>query len=180
MSEPEGRGAAWTEERGTSDEGIRIAGVAVALAALTGLVLLLVHPAWNPARIRPLPLVGAAFIAFAFAAWLLRGISARWSVALILLGGIALQVAAISAPPRQSDDMYRYIWDGRVQAAGIDPYRYVPAARQLTPLRDPFLWPARGPYCVPPGAASAGPGQPARPVHAGRAGPALAPGCTRI
>ena len=28
----------------------------------------------------------------------------------------------MSAPPRQSDDLYRYIWDGRVQAAGIDPY----------------------------------------------------------
>src|SRR3984893_6193976 len=165
MGEPEGRGAAWTEERSvseppglqaprrasgeqsTSDVGIRIAGVAVALAALTGLVLLLVHPAWNPARIRPLPRVGAAFIAFAFAAWLLRGISARWSVALILLGGIALQVAAISAPTRQSDDMYRYIWDGRVQAAGIDPYAHVPAAPQLTGLRNEFLWPTGG-HCV--------------------------------
>ncbi|HEY4854894.1 MAG TPA: glycosyltransferase 87 family protein [Streptosporangiaceae bacterium] len=149
MSEPPGLQGPRRASGGqsTSDEGIRIAGVAVALAALTGLVLLLVHPAWNPARIRPLPLVGAAFIAFAFAAWLLRGISARWSVALILLGGIALQVAAISAPPRQSDDMYRYIWDGRVQAAGIDPYAHVPAAPQLTGLRNEFLWPTGG-HCV--------------------------------
>jgi hypothetical protein len=155
VSEPEGRGAAK----------VRVAGVAAALAAVAGLVLLLVHPAWNPGPIRPLPLVGAAFIAFAYAAWLLRGISGRWSVALILFGGIALQVAAISAPPRQSDDMYRYIWDGRVQAAGIDPYAYVPAAPQLTGLRNEFLWPTG--HCIghriPP--------EPTLPVVAG---------CTRI
>ncbi|HMH94225.1 MAG TPA: hypothetical protein VK586_24480, partial [Streptosporangiaceae bacterium] len=77
-------------------------------------------------------------------AWLVRKTPLRWSVALILLGGIAVQLAALSAPPRTSDDLYRYIWDGRVQAAGIDPYRYVPAAPQLERLRDPSLWPADG------------------------------------
>ncbi len=55
----------------------------------------------------------------------------RLAVALILLGGIGIQIAAVSAPARQSDDLYRYVWDGRVQAAGIDPYAYVPAAAQL-------------------------------------------------
>jgi hypothetical protein len=54
-------------------------------------------------------------------------------------------------PPRSSDDLYRYLWDGRVQAAGIDPYRYVPAAPELAPLRDDFLWPATSNWCVPPG-----------------------------
>ena len=70
-----------------------------------------------------------AWIAFLSAAWLLRKVPLRASVVLILLGGIAIQLAAVSAPPRNSDDVYRYIWDGRVQAAGIDPYEYVPAAR---------------------------------------------------
>jgi hypothetical protein len=148
---------------------VRVAGIVAALAVMTSLVLLLVHPAWDQSRIRPLPLVGAAWVAFAIAAWLLRGISGRWSVALILLGGMALQLAALSAPPQQSDDMYRYIWDGRVQAAGIDPYSYVPAAPQLTGLRDQFLWPADGHYCLKPGV----PG----PEDASRS---LVGGCTRI
>jgi len=26
-----------------------------------------------------------------------------------------------------STDMFRYVWDGRVQGAGINPYLYVPA-----------------------------------------------------
>ena len=28
--------------------------------------------------------------------------------------------------PLLSSDIYRYVWDGRVQAAGINPYRYFP------------------------------------------------------
>ncbi len=148
---------------------VRVPGVVAALAAVAYLVLLLVHPAWDPAKIKPLPLVGGAWIAFLAAIWLLRGLSGRWSVTLILLGGIALQLAALSAPPQQSDDVYRYIWDGHVQAAGIDPYAYTPASTQLTGLRDPYLWPADGHYCirlsVPEPDAAPGP---------------VAPGCTRI
>ena len=33
-------------------------------------------------------------------------------------------------------DAYRFVWDGRVQAAGINPYAYAPASRALVPLRD--------------------------------------------
>lgn len=148
---------------------VRAAGVVAALAAASYLVLLLVHPAWDAGRIRPLPLVGGAWLAFAMGAWLLRGISGRSAVALIMLGGVALQLAALSAPPQQSSDMYRYIWDGRVQAAGIDPYAYVPAAPQLAGLRDELLWPADGKACVAAGIPE--PGDPAL---------TLVPGCTRM
>jgi Glycosyltransferase family 87 len=147
----------------------RIAGIVAALAAATWLVLILVHPAWDPAPIRPLPLIVGAWLAFAWAAWLVQGLPGRWSVAVILLGGIALQAAAISATPHQSDDMYRYIWDGRVQAAGIDPYAYVPSAPQLASLRDPLLWPSDGRHCV-----RAGIPEPHYPSLT------LVPGCTRI
>jgi len=44
-------------------------------------------------------------------------------------------------PPYLSSDMYRYVWDGRVQGAGINPYRYVPADEALTPLRDDAIYP---------------------------------------
>ena len=114
---------------------LRVAAIGLALSVLAALVLLLVRPSIDPARIRPLPLLIAAWIAFIAAAWLLRKVPRRTSVALILLGGIALQVAAVSAPPQNSNDLYRYIWDGRVQAAGFDPYQYVPTATQLTGLR---------------------------------------------
>jgi hypothetical protein len=47
----------------------------------------------------------------------------------------------VFAPPTLSTDVFRYIWDGRVQAAGINPYRYVPAAPELAFLRDTAVWP---------------------------------------
>ena len=37
--------------------------------------------------------------------------------------------------------MYRYIWDGRVQANGINPYRYPSNSPALAYLRDPDIWP---------------------------------------
>ena len=46
------------------------------------------------------------------------------------------------SPPYLSSDIYRYVWDGRVMAAGINPYRYVPADPHLEALRDPDIFPA--------------------------------------
>jgi hypothetical protein len=112
------------------------------LALLGGVILLLVHPGLDPLHIARVPLVAVAWAAFAAAAWLLRGVTVRLAAGLVLAGGIALQVAAISAPPADSTDSYRYIWDGRVQAAGIDPYLYPPAAAGVAQLRNDFLWPA--------------------------------------
>ena len=65
----------------------------------------------------------------------------RQGAALVVLVGALLQAVALLAPPRTSDDDYRYIWDAKVQLAGIDPYRYAPTAPQLAPLRDPTLFP---------------------------------------
>jgi alpha-1,6-mannosyltransferase len=54
---------------------------------------------------------------------------------------IALRALLLTAPPILSTDIYRYVWDGRVQAAGIDPYRYIPADPALASLRDPVVYP---------------------------------------
>ena len=160
--------------RATSISGqLRVAGSAAAATMITGLTLLSVREDPHLAGSYPLPVAAALWAAFAAGAWLVLGTGTRRAIPLILLGGIAIQLAALSGPPRGSDDLYRYIWDGRVQAARIDPYRYVPAAPQLTRLRDPFLWPANGHYCVPAGQGAGGSGQAA-------GGGALSPGCTRI
>jgi hypothetical protein len=127
---------------------LRAAAIGLLLAVLGGLVLLVVRPSLNPAHVRPLPVIALAWMVFLTAAFLLRKVPVRLAVALILLGGIGIQAAAVSAPPRESDDLYRYIWDGRVQAAGIDPYAYVPGARQLDGLRNEFLWHASAGHCV--------------------------------
>lgn len=63
------------------------------------------------------------------AVWLVLGVAA------------ALRLIVLFAPPFLSSDMLRYVWDGRVQAAGINPYRYVPADPALAPLRDSAIYP---------------------------------------
>jgi alpha-1,6-mannosyltransferase len=52
-----------------------------------------------------------------------------------------MQGILVFTRPTLSDDMYRYIWDGRVQAQGISPYRYPPNAPELTSLRDSNIFP---------------------------------------
>jgi hypothetical protein len=149
MSEPAANGAAEASgQHGMIGPKVRVAAIGVLLAVLAGMVLFVVQPGLDPARVRPLALVALAWIAFLAAAWLLRKVRLRGAVALILLGGIAVQAVAVCAPPRESDDLYRYIWDGRVQAAGIDPYAYVPTARQLVGLRDEFLFHAGADHCL--------------------------------
>jgi hypothetical protein len=56
--------------------------------------------------------------------------------ALIVATAILLRLGALTAPVFLSNDILRYIWDGRVQAAGINPYRYVPNDPNLSALRD--------------------------------------------
>ncbi|MGK4579331.1 glycosyltransferase 87 family protein [Kitasatospora sp. HPMI-4] len=78
---------------------------------------------------------------FAVAMALLRRVPERHIAGLVLAGSVAVAAAGLLAPPRTSDDAYRYVWDGRVQAAGISPYRYTPADPALAGLRDPALFP---------------------------------------
>ena len=49
--------------------------------------------------------------------------------ALWLVFGVAIFLRAyvLLFDPLLSSDIYRYVWDGKVQAAGINPYRYFPA-----------------------------------------------------
>lgn len=61
--------------------------------------------------------------------------------ALILVTAVAMRLVAAASPVFLSTDIYRYVWDGRVQAAGINPYRYVPNDPALSALRDAEIWP---------------------------------------
>jgi alpha-1,6-mannosyltransferase len=54
----------------------------------------------------------------------------------IVTFALAFRLVLVGQRPFLSADVYRYIWDGRVQAAGISPYRYVPNDPHLARLRD--------------------------------------------
>src|SRR5262245_18172961 len=55
--------------------------------------------------------------------------------------GIALRIYVLFFDPLLSSDIFRYVWDGRVQAAGINPYRYFPAHDAVAHLRDATIFP---------------------------------------
>jgi hypothetical protein len=62
------------------------------------------------------------------------------TVWLVIGVAVAMRLLTLFAPPMLSSDMYRYVWDGRVQLAGINPYRYLPAADELALLRDDAVY----------------------------------------
>jgi alpha-1,6-mannosyltransferase len=55
--------------------------------------------------------------------------------------GIVLRAYVLLFDPLLSSDIFRYVWDGRVQAAGINPYRYFPAHDAVAHLRDATIFP---------------------------------------
>jgi len=110
------------------------------LATLGWLTALLTWPGANHTHLGRTELVSAAWVAFGVAAWLVRKVSLKRAAGLILVAGIGLQAVAFSAPPAHSTDMYRYMWDGQVQASGIDPYEYPPSAAGVAQVRNDFIW----------------------------------------
>ena len=61
----------------------------------------------------------------------------RATLGLVLGFAIALQMLTLFADPFSSSDLYRYVWDGVVQHAHVNPYRYVPGNAALEFLRAP-------------------------------------------
>lgn len=89
-----------------------------------------------------LKLAGIQIIVYIAAVWLSS--RSRDSRSLLVVGLIfagLFRLSILFSPPYLSDDVYRYVWDGRVQAAGINPYRFIPADESLARLRDEKIYP---------------------------------------
>jgi hypothetical protein len=125
-----------------------LAGLAAALLVLCGFGAAALwrgdHPMAGLMAVIQMPIYGiAAWLVIARSTTILpmaAPISSRVALAAILLVGLAMRLIVLPSPPASSD-IYRYIWDGRVQAAGINPYRYLPADEALQGLRDQAIYP---------------------------------------
>jgi len=81
-------------------------------------------------------------IYFLAVGWLFgRKMHGRSVFIVLFVIAIAARFVMIQQIPTASDDIYRYVWDGRVQAAGINPYRYPPNDPALASLHDPKIFP---------------------------------------
>jgi alpha-1,6-mannosyltransferase len=91
---------------------------------------------------------GFVMVALVQAAVYLLSVGLVWNrrtswraLAVILTVAALLRLLVLCAPPYLSSDIYRYVWDGRVEGAGINPYRYVPVDPHLDRLRDSQIFP---------------------------------------
>jgi alpha-1,6-mannosyltransferase len=114
-------------------------GIAIALIIL---VAIAAYQLFQPALGRYViaALFHAAFYAGAIW-WVINKPARARDFALIILVAIVLRAIALSAPPSLTTDGLRYVWDGRIQWAGFNPYLWVPADPVLSHLRDAVIYP---------------------------------------
>jgi hypothetical protein len=131
---------------------------AVLVAAVAGLAILGDPARRLPAALGLLALAGCAWVAACLLVERAAPAGRRSPAAALLAVALLLRLPLLALPPTLSDDVLRYLWDGRVAASGIAPsplapYLLAPDAAELAPLRDE-LWrrlPHRGvPTVYPP------------------------------
>jgi hypothetical protein len=87
--------------------------------------LLYVYLFYFIARVDSLPLITTYSLLFVGYLFMLKSsdeFNIRWLIALSLL----FRIIPMFALPALSDDFYRFIWDGRLWAAGINPFAGIP------------------------------------------------------
>src|SRR5712691_11282122 len=106
---------------------------ALSAAAWLGVGLLAAHPV----------VVAVLFVLYLAAAWLVsvRILPTKKALAVVLGFGLLFRALVLPTPVYLSSDLFRYLWDGRVQLAGVNPYRYPPSAFELAHLRDGEIHP---------------------------------------
>jgi len=118
------------------------------LLACFGGLLVLDRAGFAPAPGAPGPGISfllVLFLAFGALWWGLRRLGTATGsrtdvpVAGVLAVAVLLRLLALPLTPSLSDDVYRYLWDGRVTASGSNPYLLTPDDESLAGLRDD-LW----------------------------------------
>ena len=127
-----------------------LGGIGVLLVALTGAGLLVHIPGADNVGTMPRTWLFIGIMALAAAAYLasvavvLRHTPPPGALWFVLGVALVLRAMVLPAYPFLSSDVFRYVWDGRVQNAGINPYRYIPADPALSALRDAVIYPHVG------------------------------------
>jgi hypothetical protein len=120
---------------------LEFAGLGAALTFTTFLMARL--PSWRHDLGAFQGLFALAFACYAIALARLPRYAALPGVGWAVLAvALATRVALFPVPPSLSDDLYRYVWEGRVLLHGGNPWRQSPLDPALAPLRDAVVFPA--------------------------------------
>lgn len=101
---------------------------------VAGLVMELIYLFYRLINVDPAKTVikfmiiyGAAFLVMTLSYRLTaKQASSRLFLIIVLVFTLVFSLTLVTSPPDQSDDIYRYIWDGKLQHFGISPYAYAP------------------------------------------------------
>jgi hypothetical protein len=77
-------------------------------------------------------------VGYVLATWLLlhQGGDIPYAMPIIGVVAVCCRLLLLDSVPSLSDDIYRYVWDGHVQAAGLNPYTHAPEHNTLTDMRN--------------------------------------------
>ena len=114
---------------------MRSLGVTITLGGIlcTGATLALAitkAPLGTPFYFAMAAAAGAAYLLVLMRVWTLRG-SPRGVFLSALAFAVVMRAPVAIAPVNADNDMIRYLWDGRIQRLGINPYLVLPADPEL-------------------------------------------------
>ncbi len=101
-----------------------------------------------------LVIAGVAYL-FAVREFFLTQVYPRRVIFVCLALAVLWRMPFLMTPPGADDDIHRYLWDGRVQRLGYDPYKLIPADPALAGLHTPETRELNNPEVAspyPPGA----------------------------
>lgn len=81
----------------------------------------------------------SAHACYLLAVWLVVQRGARLRTWLLIAIGILPRLLLLPSEPRLSEDLYRYLWDGRLVAEGVNPFPHAPADPALARYHDALL-----------------------------------------
>lgn len=93
------------------------------------------NAAWAPAFLRGYAAAWACYVVAGVVVSRARQLP-RWVLVWIVVAAVGMRLVALARTPPLSTDVCRYLWDGRVANAGLNPFAYPPDAPELRRLRD--------------------------------------------
>ena len=76
----------------------------------------------------------SAFILYLAVIIKVKGFSAnRRNIFIVIAAAIVFRFILLSGIPVHENDIYRYLWDGKVSTSGINPYKYPPIQASIRP-----------------------------------------------
>ena len=83
-------------------------------------------------------LLASVYTCLFILSYFIRREGANYQFKILLISGLIFRCCLLFSLPALSDDFYRFVWDGRIQQLGVNPFDFKPS-QLITQLKDPLL-----------------------------------------